>query len=377
MLAASSPLLGCDWFRLDWGGPITEAGPRLACWEGLMPPWASGLRSEPARGDSMYGLIIEGVKHFVDTVYGEDVWPILLELANVRNREFQTRSVYQETIIERLMVALAKMIDSTPADLLYQNGKHFVTFMCEAGYQKLLRVLGRDFVNFMHNLDNLHEYLRFSYPKIRPPSFVVISETPKQIELQYCTKRNGYAPYVSGQLQAIAEKFYNIGLTVEIVSTNREGILYTTIFRLFNNTGEWPIEVVDSSVCIVTEPSLNLNNSEDYNNSSIVPWESSYINSDEFFDIFPFHLVINENMQLAHVGRGFLYLDKTLQGLSFNDKFIIARPFIEPTMNLIRLYRHNNFELVLLVSEDVKKPSLVRLKEDRSLTHSQESCRSS
>src|SRR4029434_3343465 len=40
----------------------------------------------------------------------------------------------------------------------------------------------RDFVN---GLDNLHEYLRFSYPKVQPPTFFCQEESATGVTLHY------------------------------------------------------------------------------------------------------------------------------------------------------------------------------------------------
>ena len=65
---------------------------------------------------------------------------------------------------------------------------------------RILKVLGRTLRDFLSNLDNLHEYLRFSYPKIKPPSFFVTNETPNGLTLHYRSKRKGFVNYVKGQV---------------------------------------------------------------------------------------------------------------------------------------------------------------------------------
>ena len=57
------------------------------------------------------------------------------------------------------------------------NGEKFVGFVGTYGYDRILRVLGRHMRDFLNGLDNLHEYLRFSYPKLKPPSFFCENET--------------------------------------------------------------------------------------------------------------------------------------------------------------------------------------------------------
>ena len=57
--------------------------------------------------------------------------------------------------------------------------------------------------DFLNGLDNLHEYMRFSYPKLKPPSFFVEKESAEGIRLHYRSRRKGYTYYVKGQLKQV------------------------------------------------------------------------------------------------------------------------------------------------------------------------------
>lgn len=48
-----------------------------------------------------------------------------------------------------------------------------------------LQVLGRHVRDFVNGLDNLHEYLRFSYPKVQPPTFFCQEESATGVTLHY------------------------------------------------------------------------------------------------------------------------------------------------------------------------------------------------
>jgi len=64
-------------------------------------------------------------------------------------------------------------------------GIYFVDFTSSLGYAKIITHLGRNLRNFLLNLDNLHDYLKFTFPKMKPPSFFVESETEKSNQNQY------------------------------------------------------------------------------------------------------------------------------------------------------------------------------------------------
>jgi guanylate cyclase len=82
-------------------------------------------------------------------------------------------------------------------------GVDFVNFVGQYGYDRILRVLGRHMRDFLNGLDNLHEYMRFSYSKLKPPSFFVEQESSTGLILHYRSKRKGFVHYVKGQLSQV------------------------------------------------------------------------------------------------------------------------------------------------------------------------------
>lgn len=52
-------------------------------------------------------------------------------------------------------------------------------------------------------LDNLHEYLKFSYPRMRAPSFFCENETSAGLTLHYRSKRRGFVHYTMGQIKQV------------------------------------------------------------------------------------------------------------------------------------------------------------------------------
>jgi hypothetical protein len=68
--------------------------------------------------------------------------------------------------------------------------------------------------DFLNGLDNLHEYMRYTYPRMRPPSFYVEKETAHGLTLHYRSRRRGFVHYVIGQ---ITEVFNNNRYTTKPV----------------------------------------------------------------------------------------------------------------------------------------------------------------
>lgn len=63
---------------------------------------------------------------------------------------------------------------------------------------------GHNMRDFLNGLDNLHEYMRYTYPRMRPPSFYVEKETAHGLTLHYRSRRRGFVHYVVGQITEVS-----------------------------------------------------------------------------------------------------------------------------------------------------------------------------
>lgn len=68
----------------------------------------------------------------------------------------------------------------------------------------LSQVLGRNVRDFINELDNLHEYFRFSFPKVQPPSFCVEEECETSLTLHYRSTRKGFTQFVKGNSATVS-----------------------------------------------------------------------------------------------------------------------------------------------------------------------------
>lgn len=137
----------------------------------------------------MYGLLLESIGQFLRQEYGEDVWEDIRRRAHIEQHSFSTHIIYPESMVPRIAESAAAATGRTREFMLTQLGHCFVSFVSKYGYDKILRVLGRDMRDFLNGLDNLHEYMRFSYPKLLPPSFFVEHENEHGLTLHYRSKR--------------------------------------------------------------------------------------------------------------------------------------------------------------------------------------------
>lgn len=73
----------------------------------------------------------------------------------------------------------------TPDDFLRSFGHSFVGYTSRLGFDRVMGSLGRYFRDFLANIDNLHETMRFTYRKMVSPSFYITDENKNGCILHY------------------------------------------------------------------------------------------------------------------------------------------------------------------------------------------------
>ncbi|XP_020364829.1 soluble guanylate cyclase 88E-like isoform X3 [Oncorhynchus tshawytscha] len=279
----------------------------------------------------MYGLLCESLHDFIKESYGDDVWKLVRERADVRLHSFVTHQVYSESVIPRIAKAASGVTGTPYNELMNSWGVYFLGFVGKYGYDRILKVLGRHVRDFVNGLDNLHEYLRFSYPKVQPPTFFCQEESATGVTLHYRSKRKGYLHYAMGQLRQMGKQFYDTDIHVEVLSEQLVGDYSHVTMRLnFDNSAYRYIM------------------KEDEEEQEILP-----ITSDFFFEVFPFNIVFRQDMVVHNVGSGLATVFPDLDGKKINDAFLLARPLVEFTWNMIISHPNNLFEI--MSKEPVKR----------------------
>ena len=254
----------------------------------------------------MYGLLLESLCHTLKGKYGDDKWEEIRRKAGVTHHAFSSHKVYSETLIPRLGRAAAEVTGESSDTIMELFGVGFVAYVGQYGYDRILRVLGRHMRDFLNGLDNLHEYLRFSYPKLKPPSFFCENETAKGLMLHYRSKRKGYLHYVCGQIKEVGRVFYHTDVTIQVVREANMGEMSHVVLNLrFDNTA-----FIDAQRKVITEASLP-------------------VSSEMFFDVFPFNIVFNKSMVVKNIGAGLRAILPDLVGSHLDETFSLTRPLVE------------------------------------------------
>ena len=121
---------------------------------------------------------------------------------NIEEDAFPADQTYPEAQIGKMGKTAMKILGVKDEEFYEGMGKYFVTLASEAGYQNTLLALGRRIRDFYLNLDNLHDYLKYTFPKMKAPSFFIEYEDDASLHMQYRTRRKGFHFYVQGQVSA-------------------------------------------------------------------------------------------------------------------------------------------------------------------------------
>ncbi|CAF3771198.1 unnamed protein product [Rotaria sp. Silwood1] len=271
----------------------------------------------------LYGILLESARDGICLSYGNHIWKKIVQELNFEHESFATLGRYEDNLIDKIAECLADILhEGTPEYYMQFFGECFVRFFTNYGYDKILRVAGRHFRDFLHSIDQLHDSTKFSFPQMRSPLFHVLEEDEHGAFLQYKSRRRGFQRYIVGQLRECASRFYNEDIYVRIqddISTNECTLI---IFRVdFNNSA-------------VKETSQRL-----FNNPNLPD-----ITSETFFKVFPFCLLIDPSMRIFHMGKSIKSLfpvDTVLNGRYLEEIFRLIRPDIILEWNKVLSYgRH-------------------------------------
>jgi len=273
----------------------------------------------------MYGLIFENFSGYIKVKYGEDAWDNVRRLANIDSPTFSIHQVYPEQLLGKIAKKTFTTLGCNADEFFEGMGFYFVEFAAQYGYGDVLALLGRELRDFLNGLDNLHEYLKFSYPRIRAPSYFVDNENPQGLMLHYRSKRRGFTTYTIGQLKAVAETYYKIDMAIEVKESE---IKFDTVHVSFQMTFD--------------------NKTKAKANSDLVREEARLpaVSSSVLFEIFPFVIVFGEDMCVQSIGRSLTQILPNLPTQKMNEFFDVVRPLIEFKFDNILSRSNNIFELM-------------------------------
>ncbi|GFU86140.1 soluble guanylate cyclase 88E [Trichonephila clavipes] len=196
-------------------------------------------------------------------------------------------------------------------EFLEGMGVYFVSFVGHYGYDRVLSVLGRHMRDFLNGLDNLHEYLKFSYPRMKAPSFFCERETPSGLTLHYRSARRGFLWYTIGQIKEVGHHFYNTDVDVHVLQQTSSVGVYHVILQLSFDNRAFRLEEKRKTLRI---------------DRTMLP-----IKAFLFLEIFPFCLVFDSHLHIKTIGKSLRAIMPDITGRRLPEVFDLTRPLIECT----------------------------------------------
>jgi hypothetical protein len=126
------------------------------------------------------------------------------------------RSYNDETTFA-LVAAAVNVLKLDATTILRAFGECWVSDVATEHYSDLMKNTGISFVDFVKNLDHMHQRIRTTFPDYKPPSFRVIDLKDDQIQVDYDSQRQSLLPFVEGLFKGLATH-YNTNIEIEHVS---------------------------------------------------------------------------------------------------------------------------------------------------------------
>uniref|UniRef100_A0A8C5LUX3 guanylate cyclase n=1 Tax=Leptobrachium leishanense TaxID=445787 RepID=A0A8C5LUX3_9ANUR len=309
--------------------------------------------------------------------FGEVVWEKLKSLAGVQDT-FMTYEVYDDAITMKLIQAACSMLNVSEEDVLKLFGEYFFAFCKQSGYDRMLRTLGGNLMEFIENLDTLHSYLAHSYKEMNAPSFRVEKQDNGIMLLHYYSDRSRLCHIVPGIIQAVAKDFFNSDVTMRIIyqseekeRTGKKHALNVEPPNRLPNTANRPqnaetppkktelcyslkgMDIVISltDVACSVDGFLSLTHYT-FSGSLLNTFQPVYpdrlwMDVKCFCNEFPFHIIFNKQLQVKQAGLNIQKFVPGIQimGIRLDEYFTIVHPQVTFTISNLITFINSQFVL--------------------------------
>merc|ERR1719412_1918412 len=231
-----------------------------------------------------------------------------------------------------------KLLEMKDEEFYEGMGVYFVALATELGYGLMLQSVGRRFRDFFVNLDNLHDYLKFTFQRMKAPSFFIADETPDGMVMEYRSKRRGFQYYVQGQVKEISKNFALEIKKLEIVLKKQEVVFDTVV-----NTFEMKFE---------NEGFKQMMAAKEARKDASMP-----IRAATLFEMFPFCVLFNPEMNVTMLGVALRMIIPKIIGEGLSSWFELVKPLVEFKWDVInsRISSREFSSELMLLDDDVDK----------------------
>jgi hypothetical protein len=179
----------------------------------------------------MYGLIHKALESMVCSRFGETTWREILLDSEVGSDSFLTMRSYHDEVTFALVGAVSQHLNLGHAECLEAFGEYWMMEFAPKNYNMLLTSAGREPIEFLDNLDDMHDQISSAFTEFSPPSFEVEKISKTVYSLHYRSSRKGLESFVVGILKGL-EKRFETDMEIETKSREELEIGEHVIFQL-------------------------------------------------------------------------------------------------------------------------------------------------
>lgn len=180
----------------------------------------------------MHGLINRAIQCFVRDTYGLEAWKSLALKADIPLSGFEAMFIYEDSITDRMLVAVEEILDKPLDTILEDLGTYLVSHPNVDSLRRLLRFGGETFVEFLHSVDDLPRRSRLAVPDLGFPALEVFDCGKGSFRLTCRWDRPGFGFVLVGVLRTMADDY---GALVMLEHEGREGDEETISVQVLQN----------------------------------------------------------------------------------------------------------------------------------------------
>lgn len=203
--------------------------------------------------------------------------------------------------------SLLEMNESSTSDILIKLGEELMKTCCTNIIERAFRCLGVDLQEFLASLDGVYDVLKIQEEGFTDTEFVCAGEG----ELIFTSERPVMAWLLLGSLKALSKILYNIEPEISMEPVEGDLKRYRYLFE-FTTEPDVEREITKTrEEKVINQKSI----------SSIA--KDLKMNPTTFCKAFPWHFIMNENLELVQMGTGFIKIYKS----SINPQNRLAATF--------------------------------------------------
>lgn len=187
----------------------------------------------------MHGLINRAIEMFVRQTYGGKDWIALTKKLDLGFTEFEAMLTYEDMVTMQVLEGLSDHLKKDQSDILEDIGTFLVSHPSAESLRRLLRFSGRDFVEFLHSLEDLPARARLALDDLNLPQFELKEHNLDHFSVVIRDEIQGpvaFGHVLLGLLRALADDFGALVLLEH--KGGREGTEVISVNLLHNSFTE-------------------------------------------------------------------------------------------------------------------------------------------